>query len=344
MKILLTELNSRGGINIFNKLLLKYLREKGLETEILTLPLICEPILDFVRFWEKLTKSIKTKLDYGEYDIVHTSSILGNLIEADVVTFHLLNSGEHYLKYRSFLKRFYWNSWIKRQEKKSINKAKAVIAVSRYTANKVKEVHGILPEVIYNGIDIDQFRPLNLSKDALLKELDLPLDYLNKKIILFVGNATIRKGFDILRSVMNLLDNSYICLTCGLRISKSFDKIVSLKELPDNKMPLLYNLCDIYFHPARLEGFGLTVAEAMACLKPVICSNISSLPELIINRKGGILCDLGPQDFKQAIEYLMNNPGLRQEMGEFNRERCVKDFDYRMMGDNYLSLYKTVLT
>jgi len=343
MKILLLELNSKSGINIFNRILFDYLSGKDLEVKIFTLPLMYEPILDFIKFRENLTKFIKKKIDYENYDIIHTSSILGNFLDAHLVTFHLLNIDANYLKFASFFQRFYWTFWIRQQEKKSLKKAKAVTAVSKYTAIKVKEAYGILPEVIYNGIDLNLFKPLNLPKGVLLKKFNLPFDYLDKKIILFAGNATRRKGFDILKALMRQLDESYICLTCGLRISGSQNKIISLHNVPYETMPFLYNLCDVYFHPARLEGFGLTVVEAMACEKPVVCSNVSCLPELVVERKGGLLCNLSVQEFKKSIEFLMDNQLLRREMGEFNRKRCSETFDCKIMGDSYLNLYKNIL-
>lgn len=53
----------------------------------------------------------------------------------------------------------------------------------------------------------------------------------------------------------------------------------------------MYNFCDILLLPSCREGFGYAVAEAMACGKPVICTNSSSLPELVMEGKGGFLCE-----------------------------------------------------
>lgn len=46
-----------------------------------------------------------------------------------------------------------------------------------------------------------------------------------------------------------------------------------------------------YLLLSRLEGFGYAVAEAMACEKPVVCTNGSLLPELVVDQKSGFLCE-----------------------------------------------------
>jgi glycosyltransferase involved in cell wall biosynthesis len=51
-------------------------------------------------------------------------------------------------------------------------------------------------------------------------------------------------------------------------------------SLPEAELVALYRRADVLVHLSRYEGFGLQVAEAMACGVPVICSNVASLPEV----------------------------------------------------------------
>ena len=59
-------------------------------------------------------------------------------------------------------------------------------------------------------------------------------------------------------------------------------------------MPERYGSMDILLMPSVREGFGLSIAEAMACGLPVVATNCSAIPELIDDGKGGFLCPPGP--------------------------------------------------
>ena len=103
-----------------------------------------------------------------------------------------------------------------------------------------------------------------------------------------------------------------------------------------------YNNCDIFLSTSRLEGFGLSVAEAMSCGKPCIVTNCSSLPELIDNGKGGFLCERdNVDDFVEKIKILSKDRLLIEKMGKYNREKVIKEFSFNALKDKYLKLYNS---
>lgn len=51
--------------------------------------------------------------------------------------------------------------------------------------------------------------------------------------------------------------------------------------VPEEEKPLWYHAADLFVYPSLYEGFGIPVAEAMACGVPVVTSNASSLPEVV---------------------------------------------------------------
>jgi len=59
------------------------------------------------------------------------------------------------------------------------------------------------------------------------------------------------------------------------------DTHLSVVGLPDEEMNLIYNSLDILMCPSKREGFGLPILEAMACAKPIIATNFSSMPDLV---------------------------------------------------------------
>ena len=190
----------------------------------------------------------------------------------------------------------------------------------------------------------DKFKPYMVDRVGLLNKFGLN----DSKILLFfAGNPSKRKGADLLPRIMKQLgDNFTLLTTSGLRkdIHNVDKNIVSLGRLTESEIVDIYNLCDIFLAPTRLEGFGLTIAEAMACAKPIVATDCSAIPELVINEKGGFLCKIDDvNDFCNKITYLSENRGVAQKMGGYNRARVEEFFSLDTMGQNYLDLYMKLL-
>jgi glycosyltransferase involved in cell wall biosynthesis len=97
--------------------------------------------------------------------------------------------------------------------------------------------------------------------------------------------------------------------------------------------------------PTVREGLCVSVLEAMACGLPVITSNCSSLPEQIDEGKGGFLCPVGDINaFVDKINLLAKSPGLRKEMGSYNREKVLKYFTLTRMVKAYRNLFEEILS
>ncbi|SEG72891.1 Glycosyltransferase involved in cell wall bisynthesis [Methylobacterium sp. 190mf] len=85
----------------------------------------------------------------------------------------------------------------------------------------------------------------------------------------------------IVCSITDLAREEYLnqALSCGLEADEvQFTGYISDEDLID-----LYNICSLFVFPSIYEGFGLPVLEAMRCGAPVICSNTSSMPEIVAN-------------------------------------------------------------
>ena len=212
-----------------------------------------------------------------------------------------------------------------------------VTCVSQFTGKMVRrELKYKRPmKVIYNGVDTDQFSPSKKTWHSGAK-------------VLFCGNPTKRKGFHWLPAIADKLnDGIFVNHTRGLRTNHTRLKarnLRSLGEIPSKDMPLVYRKHDILLSPTVREGFGLAIAEAMACGLPVVASNCSSIPELVDHGKGGFLCPVGDVDaFAEKINLLADSPGLRKEMGEYNRAKVEKMFTVERMVNEYKDLFEEVL-
>jgi glycosyltransferase involved in cell wall biosynthesis len=97
----------------------------------------------------------------------------------------------------------------------------------------------------------------------------------------------------------------------------------------------------VYVHPARWEGFGLGVLEAMVSGLPVVATRVSSLPELVADGETGYLVPVDDaQAFAQAVERALAEPGL----GQAGQERARSEFSVARMADRTAALYITLLS
>lgn len=129
------------------------------------------------------------------------------------------------------------------------------------------------------------------DKDNLRNSLKLPLD---KKLILSISSAEIRKNLGMVEKVMGKLDQDFRLVRVGpeIRGAINFGRIDDPKTL--NK---IYNACDVLLFPSLEEGFGYPVVEAFATGLPVVASNIPAIRETAKNY--AIL--INPNDIEEII-------------------------------------------
>ncbi len=87
------------------------------------------------------------------------------------------------------------------------------------------------------------------------------------------------------------------------------DCTVLTGRISDEEKLALLNAADLYVYPSRYEGFGISPLEAMSCGTPVICSDQSSLPEVVGD--GGLLVEPTPHKLGAAMVQAMRTPHER---------------------------------
>jgi glycosyltransferase involved in cell wall biosynthesis len=182
--------------------------------------------------------------------------------------------------------------WI---ENKALNAADRIIVLSRYTRDKLLNVHGVLPDkidVAPGGIDLVRFRPA-ADKKKVREARGLPL---NKTILLTVRGLEPRMGIENLIRAMQAvvkaapdihlviggsgpLKEELISLSRRLNLN---DHIEFTGFIPEEALPGCYQAADIFILPTiELEGFGLVTLEALASGTPVLGTPVGGTKEIL---------------------------------------------------------------
>ena len=276
-------------------------------------------------------------------DLVHSKAEYGWLFASTgkplVVTLAHSVFDPAYQQYKKPWQRLYHDWKLADNIARSLAVAARVVTVSRFSQQRIAEKFGRHDvRVIYNGVDENFFRPL--WPDARCTDKPIRL--------FFAGNLTPRKGADLLPRILTRLGEDFVLeYTSGLRTHARSLRAANLRPLGYLSATALveaYNRCDIFLFPSRLEGFGYPVAEAMACGKPVVATNYSSLPELVDEGLGGFLCPRDDVDaFVERIRQLAVEPARRACMGAYNRAKVEQVFSLRQTIDNYWKLYQELV-
>lgn len=185
---------------------------------------------------------------------------------------------------------------------------------------------------------------LNSSKCHVIPHGDYSffLDYKNKNIheekaILFFGRIEDYKGLVYLIKAMNLISQkfkNYKLIIAGTGDFKKYYKLTSNSKLfeihnqyiPDREVPILFQRAQIVVLPYIESTQTGIIPIAYAFKKPVIVTNVGSVPEVVINNKTGLI--VPPKNSKalsDAIIYLLENENLCHEMGK-NAYEYMKDY------------------
>jgi glycosyltransferase involved in cell wall biosynthesis len=101
---------------------------------------------------------------------------------------------------------------------------------------------------------------------------------------------------------------------------------------------------ELLVHPARWEGFGLALLEAMLCSRPVVATRVSSIPEIVADGETGLLVEPDdPTALADAIRALLQDPGRARALGEAGLARARTAFSVERMVKRTLAVYDETL-
>jgi glycogen synthase len=260
-----------------------------------------------------------------------------------------------------------FSSWI---EKTALEMADAVIAVSKETKADILKYFDVDPakiEMIYNGIDTEQYHPVD-TQDCFRKYGIDP----EKPYVLFVGRITRQKGIvHLVNAIQHMTPGCQVVLCAGAPDTKEIaaemraavaearklrDGIIWIDDMVTKEIAIeLYSNAAVFCCPSIYEPFGIINLEAMACETPVVASAVGGIKEVVVHGETGLLVPVeqlqvapfepvDPEKFSKdladAINQLMADPELRRRMGAASRARAVETFSWTAIAEQTAELYK----
>lgn len=330
MKIWFPVIKGGSGTDVFTRRLADALRRRGIATEITWFP----------AYFQLAPFLLRHVPPPPGTNIIHANSWNGFAFKRPeiplLVTEHLNVLDPLYRPYKSLPQHIYHKALICRFVMASFHAASAITAVSCFTAAGLSKALGTHAQVIHNWINTVTFS----QAERNIRSINRPFR------LLFMGNLSRRKGADLLVPIMRELGQEFeLSFTSGLNrlgAIRAEQNMVPLGRLiEDRELVKAYHRCDALLFPSRFEGLPLAPLEAMACGKPVIAANISSLPEVVKGGETGILCPPDQIDtFVTACRKLAEDPQIARNYGQAARRRAENLFSEQIVVPQYVSLYQ----
>ncbi len=225
-----------------------------------------------------------------------------------------------------------------------------LVSISGYTKRKLVEggVPGGNVTVIYPGIDKTLFSP----SAGRMFDFDFP-------VFMAFGRPGVSKGLSYLvKAVPKIIEkvpDAKLLLMISNDPYSEYRKIVNLVGelgiektvviVPSQKtedVPKVINSCDVIVVPSLSEGFGFSAAEAMACGKPVVTSNVASLKEIVSGKSGLMTRPRSVEDLAKKITKLLEDGKLRAKLGKGARKEA-KRFDWDKNVNEHIKLYERIV-
>ena len=263
-----------------------------------------------------------------------------------------------------------FSCWV---EKTAMEMADAVIAVSAETKADVLRLFNVPEErveVIYNGIDLAEYRKITTT--AALEKYGVDP---RTPFMLFVGRITRQKGIVHLVNAIKYLDPGFQIVLCAgapdtpaiaaemkAAVTEATARragVIWIEEMV-NKATVyeLYSHAAVFCCPSIYEPFGIINLEAMACETAVVASAVGGIKEVVVHGETGFLVPLEQmkespfapvnpdqfsRDLAERINELMADPERRARFGAAGRKRAEERFSWAAIARQVQGLYERLV-
>jgi starch synthase len=258
-------------------------------------------------------------------------------------------------------------------ERTALEAADAVIAVSAGNRRDILSVYPAIDpdrvEVIYNGIDADEYRP-GAGTEALARHGVDP----DAPSVLFVGRITRQKGVPhLLEAARHFAPEAQLVLCAGApdtpaireevarrveALQRDRGNVIWIEEMvPKAELIELLGAADVFACPSIYEPLGIVNLEAMACETAVVATATGGIVEVVDDEVTGLLVPFEPRDdgtqepveperfahdIAERVNALLADPARAAAMGRAGRERVQEHFDWGSIARQTSELYRRV--
>lgn len=268
------------------------------------------------------------------------------------------------------------------------------VSMARFGQKQVKDYHDLDVAHIPHGVDSKEFYPLPNDQRRLLKAR---YGLAGKYVIGVVARNQPRKNLDrtikSMKLIADKIPNAVLFLHLdpndpaqqlfaipnlvrryGLENRVVYSGMNAFQGFPQCEMNNVYNVMDCFLLTTSGEGFGVPIIEAMSCEIPVVATDYTTTPELVLENKSGLginlsgveeidmfNTDLKDYDMRsingtltgswqvergmcsvidcaKKVEWLYKNPVRSQDMGRNGRKAVLEKYDFRVVGKQWENL------
>lgn len=261
------------------------------------------------------------------------------------------------------------------------------IAMTRYGAAEIEKIMGEQPPMVYHGVDSEAFYPVSPRQPVRLAVDDKPTVLASKAackvffglnpamtLLLRTDRNMPRKGypalFRALAPVMAQRPNVALAIHCRSldqggdlwdtvsKLDPAVQRRIIIPDfgpLPREALLALYNAADIYVSTSA-EGFGLTIAEALACGVPAVALAYSAVPEVVgpagelvpvsatfDNEYGHYWALPDEAEFGRRTAYLIDHPHARLALGAAGPKHVQQSFRWDAAAEQFHGIIEQAL-
>jgi glycosyltransferase involved in cell wall biosynthesis len=243
----------------------------------------------------------------------------------------------------------------------SVNYVDDVVVITEFEKRLMRETGILRPEtrvhVVGSGVDLERFSKKS-NPNSFRKQFDIKD---NEKLILFVGRVAQKKGLeDLIESAPFVIrqypEARFVIVGEDMGLGEWMRTEIDQRGLSNNFLLTgfldqndlfvsAYHSCNLLVLPSEYEAFGLVLAEAMACGKPCIATNVGGIPDVVLDGKTGILVPpRDPNALAQAQCKILSDPEAAKKMGEIGTQTVEKRFSWSKVAEAMLKIYQGLNT
>lgn len=290
-----------------------------------------------------LKRRMKEIMKDKKFDIVHIHAPTVPVLPGMA---HIVSEGPTVGTFHTY---FEWNplyAFFRNVAQDAIENLDGRIAVSKLCVDSLTKYFTADFRIIPNGVDVEYFSTplgkLNKFKDGKIN-------------ILFMGRLDPRNGLECLIRAFRLLhkrhkDTRLIVVGDGpLRfyfrtlVDRGVANDVHFEGFANGLRPDYYEAADIFCFPVQKASFGITILEAMAASKPIVCSDLPAFHDILGDGEANRYIDpYDEHDLAEKLAVLVENESLRRTLGENGRKR-VDRYSWKHVTQEVLAYYGEVL-